>query len=127
MRLTLLVASAAASAMFIAAPAVAQSMNAETFFQKAKALQRKGMMALLSRDVKLLIKEATAAGETARAQRLAALKAKLTPRYCPPPGARRMGSDEFMDRLGSMSRAERLRIDMTEALVRMQVEKFPCR
>lgn len=126
MRLTLFAVAVAAS-MLVPAPAAAQSMNAETFFQKAKTLQRKGMMALLSRDVKLLIKEATAAGETARAQRLAALKARRTPRYCPPPGARRMGSDEFMKRLGSMSRAERLRIDMTEAMIRIQVAKFPCR
>ena len=71
MRLGLLVAAAAA---LVPAAASAQSMNAETFFQKAKALQRKGMMAMFSRDVKLLLKEAKAAGETARAQRLATLK-----------------------------------------------------
>ena len=123
MRLKLLVAAAA----LVPTPASAQSMDAETFFQKARALQRKGMMAVFSRDVKLLVKEATAAGETARAQRLAALKMGGKPRYCPPPGSQRMGSDEFMERLGAMSRVDRLKIDMTEAMIRIQIVKFPCR
>ena len=115
----------AASAL-IPSAASAQSMSAETFFQKAQALQRKGMMAMFSSDVKKLMKEAKAAGETARAQRLATLKAKEKPRYCPPAGSQRMSSDEFMQRLGAMPRTERLKIDMTEAMIRIQVAKFPC-
>ena len=102
-------------------------MNAETFFQKAKALQRKGMMAMFSSDLKRLMKEAKAAGETARAQRLATLKLGGKPRYCPATGSQRMNSDEFMQQLGAMPRTERLRIDMTEAMIRIQVAKFPCR
>ena len=101
-------------------------MNAETFFQKAAALQRKGMMAMFSSDVKLLMKVAKTSGETARAQRLAALKARLKPRYCPPSGAQRISSDEFMERLGALSRADRQRIDMTEAMIRILAVKFPC-
>ena len=124
MRVKLIVA---ALAVLVPATASAQSMSAETFFQKAQALQRKGMMAMFSSDVKTLMKEAKAAGETARAQRLAALKAQLKPRYCPPPGSQRIGSDEFMQRLGALPRAERLRIDMTEAMIRIMVAKFPCR
>ncbi|MCY7280820.1 MAG: hypothetical protein LH610_07990 [Sphingomonas bacterium] len=113
--------------MLLPTAASAQSMSAETFFQKAKALQRKGMKAMFSSDVKQLMKEAKAAGETARAERLAALKPKLQPRYCPPPGAQRIGSDEFMQRLGALSRTDRLRIDMTEAMIRIMESKFPCR
>ena len=123
MRLKLIVAGIAA---LVPAMASAQSMSAEAFFQKAQALQRKGMMAMFSRDVKLLMKEAKAAGETARAQRLATIKAGGKPRYCPPKGAQRMGSDEFMQRLGAMPRADRIKIDMTEAMIRLQVAKFPC-
>ena len=124
MRLKLIVAAVAAS---VPAMASAQSMSAESFFQKAQALQRKGMMAMFSSDVKTLMKEAKAAGETARAQRLAAAKANLVPRYCPPPGSQRLSSDEFMQRLGAISRSERLRIDMTEAMIRVLAGKFPCR
>ena len=124
MRLGLVVA---ATAILIPAAASAQSMTAETFFQKAKALQRKGMMAMFSSDVKTLMKEAKVAGETARAQRLATQKAGLTPRYCPPPGSQRLGTDEFMERLGALPRIDRNRIDMTEAMIRILAVKFPCR
>ena len=123
MRLKLIVAAAAALAPAMAS---AQSMSAETFFQKAQALQRKGMMAMFSSDVKKLMKEAKAAGETARAQRLSTLKMGGKPRYCPPSGSQRMGSDEFMERLGAMSRIERLKIDMTEVMIRINSIKFPC-
>jgi len=123
MRVKLIVA---ALAVLVPATASAQSMSAEAFFQKAQALQRKGMMAMFSSDVKKLMKEAKAAGETARAQRLASLKAKETPRYCPPSGSQRMGSDEFMERLGALPRAERTRINMTEAMIRIMAVKFPC-
>lgn len=123
MRLKLIVA---AVAVLVPAMASAQSMSAEAFFQKAQALPRKGMMAMFSGDVKKLMKEAKAAGETARAQRLATLKAKEKPRYCPPQGSQRMGSDEFMERLGALPRAERIRINMTEAMIRILAIKFPC-
>ena len=124
MQLKLIVAVVAA---LVPAMASAQSMSAETFFQKAQALQRKGMMAMFSSDVKKLMKEAKAAGETARAQRLATLRAEEKPRYCPPPGSQRLGSDEFMQRLGALPRAERIRINMTEAMIRILAVKFPCR
>lgn len=123
MRVKLIVA---ALAVLVPAMASAQSMSAEIFFQKAQALQRKGMMAMFSSDVKKLMKEAKAAGETARTQRLATLKAKEKPRYCPPSGSQRMGSDEFMERLGALPRAERVRINMTEAMIRIMAVKFPC-
>ena len=102
---------------------VGQSMM-PNLFQKPSA-QRRGNVDVSS-DVKKLMKEAKAAGETARAQRLATLKAKEKPRYCPPQGSQRMGSDEFMERLGALPRAERIRINMTEAMIRILAVKFPC-
>ena len=116
-----------AAAVLLPTMASAQSMNAEVFYQKAAGLERKGMMAIFSKDVKVMLNVGKAAGETARSQRLAALQAKLKPRYCPPPGSQRIGSDEFMQRLAALPRAERLRIDMTEAMIRIMVAKFPCR
>jgi len=123
MRLKLIVA---AIAVGMPVAASAQSMNAENFFQKAAALQRKGMMAMFSSDVKLLMKEAKIAGETARAQRLATQKSGGKPRYCPPPGSQRLGSDEFIQRLGAIPRVDRLKINMLEAMIRILAVKFPC-
>lgn len=117
---------AAAVAFGWPAPALAQNMNAEAFYRKAVALQKKGPMALFSREVKLLMNEGKAAGERARAQRLAAQRDGRPVRYCPPMGKQSLGSTEFMRRLGAISQTDRARIDMTEAMTRILVVKFPC-
>lgn len=123
MRLGLL---CAAAAVLVPAAASAQSMNAETFFQKATGLQRKGVMAIFSKEVKVMMNEGKAAGEAARRQRLATLKAGHKPRYCPPETPQKWGSDEFMTRLGAIPRGDRQQIDTTEAMIRILARKFPC-
>ncbi|MEO6581147.1 MAG: hypothetical protein ABIN83_08355 [Sphingomicrobium sp.] len=124
MRLRLMVAAAA-----LAVPAIAsaQSMNAERFHQRATKLMAKGPLALFSRgEIKALMREGQASGRAAAA-RLKADKAAGRPlRFCAPPGPRKMASDEFMQRLGAIPRAERARIDMTEATTRIMATKFPC-
>ena len=104
----------------------AQSMNAETFYKKALALKAKGPMALMSRELKPVVNEAKAAGLKARAQRLAAAAAGRNPRYCPPEGSKRLGTEEFMSGMAAIPAAERARIDMTEAMTRILVRKHPC-
>jgi len=113
----LLLASGAASA---------QSMNAEVFYQRAAALQKKGVLALLSDDLTTLMNEGKAAGAKAREQRLAALAAGRKPRFCPPGQPASMDTEEFMKRLAQIPAAQRSRIDMTEAMTRILAVKFPC-
>jgi hypothetical protein len=121
----LLIGLALAAAPLTAA--MAQTMNAESFHQRAAKLQKKGAMAIFSRgEIKALMKEGQAAGKRARERRLAAIKAGEKPRYCPPDGPQRMDSDEFMKRLAAIPQAERARIDMTEATIRILAVKFPC-
>jgi len=108
------------------APAMAQTMNAEQFNQRAQALKKKGAMAIFSGgEIKALTAEGQAAAKRAREQRLATIKAGGKPRSCPPEGSR-MGSDEFMTRLAAIPQAERARIDMTEATIRILASKYPC-
>jgi hypothetical protein len=110
----------------VAAPALAQSMNAEAFHQRAQALKKKGAMAIFSRgEIKALTTEAQAAARRAREQRLSTTKAGGKPRSCPPEGSR-MDSDEFMTRLAAIPPAERKQIDMTEATIRILASKYPC-
>lgn len=112
----------------VAAPAMAQTMNAEAFNQRIQALKAKGAMAIFSGgELKALTAEGQAAGKAARAQQVAAAKAGKTPRFCPPEGPQKMGSDEFMTRLAAIPQAERQKIDMTEAMTRMLAVKFPCK
>jgi hypothetical protein len=125
MRLKILLALALATT---AIAATAQTMNAESFYQRAQALKKKGAMAIFSRgEIKALTKEGQASGLKAREQRLAAIKAGGKPRYCPPEGKNSMTSDEFMTRLGALPAADRARIDMTEATIRILAIKFPCK
>jgi len=118
----------AAVLALVSFPATAQTMNAETFNQRIQALKAKGAMALFSGDeIKALTAEGQAAGKAARAQQAAAAKAGQKPRFCPPDGPQKMGSDEFMTRLAAIPQAERQKIDMTEAMTRMLAVKFPCK
>jgi len=112
----------------IPAAALAQSMNAEQFYQRATALQKKGMFALFSSgEIKALTNEAQAAGAQAAEKRRVAIKAGQQPRFCPPPGPATMKDKEFMARLGALPAQERARIDMSEAMERILAIKFPCR
>ena len=117
----------AMAAVFMASGANAQTMNAEQFHQRATALKKKGAMAIFSGgEIKALTNEGKAAAAKAREQRLAAVKAGQKPRYCPPEGKHSMDGNEFMNRLGVIPAAERARIDMTEAMTRILIQKFPC-
>ena len=108
--------------------ALAQSMNAEVFHERAVALQKKGPLALLSRgEIRALMNEGKASGEKARAARFAAIQAGKKPRYCPPEDIQGMGSDEFMRRLAAIPQAERRQINMGEAMNRILATKYPCR
>ena len=120
--------TAAALLLCVSVPATAQTMNAEQFHRQATALQKKGAMAVFSMGkVKALTAEARAAGQKAREARLAAVASGKRPRYCPPDGPQQMSSSEFMAGLSQIPAAERARIDMTEAMTRILVRKFPCR
>ena len=116
------------AAFAIAAPGVAQKMNAEEFHKRATALQKKGALAVFSGgEIKKLMREGQASGDASRVNRLALEKAGKPPRYCPPSGPQKMTSDEYMKRLDAIPRAERSRIDMTEATTRIMAARFPCK
>jgi hypothetical protein len=105
----------------------AQSMNAQTFFKRATALKKKGPLAIFSGgEIKALMNEGQASGKAAGAAYDADKKAGRPTRFCPPPGKRQMGSDEYMQRLAAIPAAERARINMTEATTRILTAKFPC-
>jgi hypothetical protein len=114
------------SLVFLPAAASAQSMNADTFYQKAMGLKKKGPMALFSGDIGILMREGQGAGKAAGLARKAALKAGTKPRYCPPSEVSGLDRHEYLDRLGRIPQAERRRIDITEATNRIMAGKFPC-
>ena len=117
----------AAVVVSIPQAAFAQMMNAQAFYQRASALQKKGIAAIFSGgEIKALMAEGHAAGKKAREQREAALASRQKPRFCPPPGVVKIDSDEFMKRLSAIPAAARSRMDMTEATTRILAAKYPC-
>lgn len=119
--------AAALALLAIPAAASAQSMNAETFYQKAVALKSRGPLALFSSDLKPLMREGQASGQAAATARKAALAAHQTPRYCPPTDVHGMAQQEFLDRLAAIPQADRRAITMQEAMNRILGAKYPCR
>ena len=114
--------------LLLALPAVAsaQTMSAEHFYQRSTALKTKGAAAIFSMgEIKKLMGEAQRAGQAARAHRLADVAAGRPARACPPEKAS-MDSNEFMRRLAAIPAADRQRIDMTEAMTRITIARFPC-
>ena len=120
--------AAVASLILLAVPvaASAQSMNAETFYQKGLGLKKKGPMALFSGDIFVLMREGQGAGKASALARKAAIKAGMRPRSCPPAEVNGMDRNEYFDRLARIPQAERQRIDITEATNRILAGKYPC-
>ena len=111
----------------VSTEAAAQSMNAEQFYRRAVALQKKGPLALFSRgEISALMKEVNGSVAQSRDTRLAAVKAGAKPRYCPPSGKGSMNDSEFISRLAAIPQPQRVRIDMTEATTRILAAKYPC-
>jgi hypothetical protein len=112
----------------VAEPALAQSMSADAFYQRATKLQAKGMMAMLARgEIAALTAEVQGASGRANELRKAALAAGRKPRFCPPAGGKAaIGSKELLGTLAAIPPADRARIDTTEAMTRLFAAKFPC-
>jgi hypothetical protein len=104
----------------------AQAMPVSTFLAKADALKKKGPLALLSGDLKLLKAEinnsAKAYGTDVRAARKAG---KLT-HSCPPQGTTlSMNADELLGHFKAIPAADR-NMSVKAAFYGLMKKKFPC-
>ena len=114
----------ACSLLLVPAAAAAQSMNAEDFYQRATALQKKGVLAMFSAgEIKTLMAEGKAAGAKAREQRLAMVAAGQKPRYCPPAGEVTIDSSEFMTRLSTIPATDRRRLGLEPRVIAVEEGK----
>ena len=104
----------------------AQAMDVATFLAKADALQKKGMMALMSSDYKLLKREIETQVGALRAERLAAERARRKAAYCPP-AKPSLGSGEILTAFRTIPAAQRPRIQVKDALRALMARKYPCR
>jgi hypothetical protein len=116
-----------AAALLAALPlGAAQALDVATFLAKADALQKKGMMALMSSDYKLLKNEVVAQSQVLRSERLAAQRAGRKPAYCPIAKSD-LASNEILAAFRTIPAAQRPRIQVKDALRALLARKYPCR
>jgi hypothetical protein len=116
----------AAALLAIVPLGAAQAMDVATFLAKAEALQKKGMMALMSSDYKLLKSEIEANAKALGAERAAAVSARRKPAFCPP-GKVNLTSGEIVSAFQTIPAAQRPRVQVKDALRALFARKYPCR
>ena len=114
-----------AIAVFCSTSAASASMNAQSFYAKAVALEKKGMGAMLSKDLKPVMNEMKASGAAVKAENEAAKKAG-SPLYCPPEKSSGMNSKQLLALFGAIPESRRKSINVKTAWKEILIKKFPC-
>ena len=111
-----------------AAPALTAPVgSAQNFLDRANRLKAKGPLAFFDADYRRLKAEAYAAGNSLRDDRLAAQKAGKPILYCSPKARAQLGSMEFIGGLEAIPSAERPKLNLKQAMLRVLQKKYPCR
>jgi hypothetical protein len=118
----LMVALAVCTPALAAAPGTAQN-----FLERANRLKAKGPLAFFDGDYGRLKAEATAVGKSIGDDRIAAEKAGRPILYCSPAARAQLGSFEFINGLQAIAPAERGRMTLKDAMLRVLQKKYPCR
>jgi len=112
----------------VATPALSAAPgSAQNFLDRANRLKAKGPLALFDSDYGRLKSEATAVGKAIGDDRIAAERAGRPILYCSPNARAQLGSYEFIDGLEAIPAAERYRMNLKDAMVRVLQKKYPCR
>lgn len=120
-RLTALVA-----VLILAVPNAAQAMTVAQFLAKAKALQARGALGLLSPDAELLKHEVAAIRAAYTADLRAARAAGKTPHSCPPEtGKPRLNPKQMLAELEKIPPAKR-GMSMKAAVYAYMKRTYPC-
>lgn len=123
MRLLMSITSGALALVMLTG--AAGDMSVATFLGKAEKLQKKGPLALMSSDLKLLMGEMKGAGKAYRA-RLDADKAAGRPPHSCPPEKMKMSSNDVLSHFRSYPVADRPKVSVKTAFADMSRKRFPC-
>src|SRR5690348_10460396 len=105
----------------------AQVSGAQNFLDRAERLKAKGPLAFFDSDYGRLKTEATAVGKSIGDDRIAAQRAGQPILYCSPTARAQLGSYEFIDGLEAIAAAERQRMTLKDAMIRVLQRKYPCK
>jgi hypothetical protein len=114
-----------ATAVFLLGTSAAYAMDADTFYIKGLALQKKGMAAMFSSDLKVVISELNAASTAVKAENEAA-KASGNPIYCAPAKPQKMSPDQLLGEFAKIPAARRKTQTVKSAWREIVMRKYPC-
>ncbi len=102
-------------------------MSVATFLQKANRLEKKGPLALLTSDYKLLKREIEGTANTYKNKLKRDRAAKRKTESCPPKGGVSLNSDQLLAHLRSYPVAKRRSTSIRTAFADMMRKRFPCK
>lgn len=110
-----------------AAPlAAAEAMPVSTFLAKAEALQKKGPLAIMSSDLKLLTGQVKGDFGELRAERLAAKAAGRRTAFCPPEAGAKLTDKDILAAMQAVPPAQRASTSTKDALRGFMASRYPC-
>ena len=109
-------------ALLCAVPA--NAMDAETFFAKAVALQKKGLGAVFAKDLKPMIRIFEEAAKSVKAENEAA-RAAGSPLFCAPKKYR-LNAGQFIDEFSQIPKERRQVQTVRDAWREIVIRRFPC-
>ena len=115
-----------AALVLLVLPASAAAMPVSTFLVKAEALQKRGPMALLSGDLKLLLNQIKQDAAVLRADNKALEAAGRRKAYCAPHGGVKMTNRDIMTAMNAVPPAQRASTQTKDALRAYFARRFPC-
>ena len=101
--------------------------GAQNFLDRAERLKAKGPLAFFDSDYGRLKADARAVGQSIGDDRIAAEKAGKPILYCSPRPRAELGSFEFIRGLEAIPAAERARMTLKDAMIRVLQKKYPCK
>ncbi len=102
------------------------SMSAADFLAKVERLEKKGPLALISKDFTLLKKEGELAGNQYRAMIERQHKAGVAPHSCPPKKGGSMNSNELISHIRAIPAKQRASMPFRNAFFSLMKKKYPC-
>lgn len=120
-----LFAGAALFILTLSMPTAGQAMSVADFLTKVQALKAKGMGAMFSPDLKIVMAEMKSVSADYRADLAKTQHGELG---CPPPkGKAKINSDEFIAEFSAVPVAQRGTTSVKSVFYAMMKRRFPCR
>ncbi|VAW03942.1 hypothetical protein MNBD_ALPHA04-413 [hydrothermal vent metagenome] len=114
-----------AAPFLLAATPAAAPMSAASFLAKAERLEKKGPLAVFSKDLKLLKRELDTASKQYRSLIDRQKKTGQKPHSCPPEKGS-MDSDELIGHVRAIPAKQRAAIPFRSAFLSLMKKKYPC-